>query len=94
MVHWRGIIDVAMHLQSVTAVNQASLLIGREGVTRLDRPEESNPIGLDDWKKAKDLLPIEAREVARDSASHLAQTFLTHPALPFTPLVRTPEGAQ
>ena len=86
MVHWRSIIEVAMHLQSVTAVNQAGLLIGREHVTRLDRPDGSNPIDLDDWKKAKDLLPVEAREVARDSASRLVQTFLTHPALPFTPL--------
>ena len=43
MVHWRGIIAVAMHLQSVTAVNQAGLLIGRDRVTRLDRPTEANP---------------------------------------------------
>ena len=86
MVHWRSIIDVAMHLQSVTAVNQAGLLIGREHVTRLDRPNGTRPIDLDDWKKAKGLLPNQASEVARDSASHLAHTFLTHPALPFTPL--------
>ena len=86
MVHWRGIIDVAMHLQSVTAVNQAGLLIGRERVTRLDRPEGSLPIDLDDWEKAKDLLPIEAGEVARDNADRLVQTFLTHPAAPFTPI--------
>ena len=86
LVHWRSIIDVAMHLQSVTAVNQAGLLIGRERVIRLDRPEGSPPIDLDDWAKAKDLLPIEAEEVTRDKANHLAQTFLTHPAPPFTPL--------
>ena len=86
MVHWRSIIDVAMHLQSVTAMNQAGLLIGSEHVTRLDRPDVGEPIDLDDWKKAKDILPVEAREVARDCASHLAQTFLTHPAQPFTPL--------
>ena len=86
MVHWRGIIDVAMHLQSVTAVNQAGLLIGRERLIRLDRPDGSEPIGLDDWTKAKDLLPIEAGEVARDNADRLVQTFLTHPAQPFTPL--------
>ena len=85
MVHWRRIIDVAMHLQSVTAVNQAVLLIGRERVIRLDRPEGSPPIDLDDWAKAKGLLPIEAGEVARDNADHLVQTFLTRPAPPFTP---------
>ena len=85
MVHWWGIIHVAMHLQSVTAVNQAGLLIGRERLTRLDRPEGSPPIDLDDWAKAKDILPIEAGEVARDNADHLVQTFLTRPAPPFAP---------
>ena len=85
MVHWRSIIDVAMHLQSATAVNQAGLLIGRERVIRLDRPEGSPPINLDDWAKAKSLLPIEAGEVARDNTDHLVQTFLTRPAPPFTP---------
>ena len=86
LVHWRGIIDVAMHLQSVTALNQAGLLIGRKRVTRLDRPHGGDPIDLDDWEKAKDHLPFEAAEVARIYADHLAQTFLTRPAPPFTPL--------
>ena len=86
MVHWRGIIDVAMHLQSVTAVNQAGLLIGRDRVTRLDRPDGSEPIDLDDWTKAKDLLPREAAAVVRDNACRLKETFLTEPAAPFMPL--------
>ena len=86
MVHWKNIIDVAMHFQSVTAVNQAGLLIGRDRVTRLDRPDGSRPIDLDDWKAAKELLPGEAREVVRSNASHLVETFLTEPASPFTPL--------
>ena len=86
MVHWRGIIAVGMHLQSVTAVNQAGLLIGRDRVTRLDRPEGGEPIDLDDWTKAKDLLPGEAGEVVSNNASHLVETFLTEPAAPFTPL--------
>ncbi len=92
IIHWRSIIEVAMHLQSVTAVNQAGLLIGREHVTRLDRLDGSEPIDLDDWNRAKDILPVEAQQVARDSASHLAQAFLTHPAPPFTPLARLSEG--
>ena len=46
MVHWRSIIEVAMYLQSVTAVNQVGLLIGRDRVTRLDRPDGSKPIDL------------------------------------------------
>ena len=86
MVHWRGIIAVAMQLQSVTAVNQAGLLIGRDRVARLDRPDGREPIDLDDWTKAKSLLPGEAGEVVRDHAGHLVETFLTEPAAPFTPL--------
>lgn len=86
MVHWRGIIEVAMHLQSVTAVNQAGLLIGRDRVTRLDRPRGGEPIDLDDWTKAKSLLPGEAGEVVRNHPSHLGETFLSEPAAPFTPL--------
>ena len=86
MVHWRGIISVAMHLQSVTAVNQAGLLIGRDRVTRLDRPDGREPIDLDDWTKAKEILPSEAGEVVSNNASLMADTFLTEPAAPFTPL--------
>ena len=86
MVHWKNIIDVAMYFQSVTAVNQAGLLIGRNQVTRLDRPDGSEPIDLDDWETAKELLPGEAKEVARDNSRHLARTFLTEPVAPFTPL--------
>ena len=86
MVHWRGIIGVAMHLQSATAVNQAGLLIGRDRVTRLDRPDGREPIDLDDWTKAKDLLPGEAAEVVYDNACQLVETFLTEPTAPFAPL--------
>ena len=86
MVHWRGIIEVAMQLQSVTAVNQAGLLLGRDRITRLDRPDGGEPIALDDWTKAKGLLPVEAGAVFQDNARQLAETFLTRPAPPFTPL--------
>ncbi len=86
MVHWRTIIEVAMHFQSVTAVNQAGLLIGRDRVTRLDRPEASKPVDLDDWRKAREILPEEARQVASQNSECLLETFLVRPAPPFTPL--------
>ena len=85
-VQWRNIIEVAMHLQSVTAVNQAGLLIGRDSVTRLDRADGSEAIDLDDWTKAKELLPGEAEEVVRDNAQHLFEAFLARPTSSFTPL--------
>ena len=86
MAHWKNIIDVAMYLQSVTAVNQAGLLIGRDRITRLDRPDGSRPVDLDDWKSATELLPTEARRIARRNADHVMDTFLVEPASPFTPV--------
>ena len=83
---WREIIYVAMHYQSLTAVNQAGLLIGRDKVTRLDRPEGAEPIDLDDWDKARRLLPEEALAVAEQYADRIAETFFTHTSAPFTAL--------
>lgn len=86
MVHWKGIIEVAMYFQSVTAVNQAGLLIGRDRVTRLDRPNGSKPIDMDDWQGAREFLPGEAEEVVRDNANHVVDTFLNGTTTAFTPL--------
>ena len=83
---WREIINVAMHYQSLTAVNQAGLLIGRDRVTRLDRPEGAERIELDDWEKARLLLPEEAHAVAEQHAGRISETFFTRTAAPFTAL--------
>ena len=83
---WREIIYVAMHYQSLTAVNQAGLLIGRDKVIRLDRSDGAKRIDLDDWAKARELLPEEAATVARRYAAQIAETFLTQTAAPFTAL--------
>ena len=85
-VQWREIIYVAMHYQSLTAVNQAGLLIGRDKVTRLDRPEGAEPIDLDDWDKARRLLPEEALAVAEQYADRIAEAFFTHASASFTAL--------
>lgn len=81
--HWRDIFRVAMHYQSLTAINQVGLLIGRDKVIRLDRPEATSPIDLDDWAQAKDTLPGEARAIAESSRDRIAETFLTHRTTPF-----------
>ena len=83
---WREIIYVAMHYQSLTAVNQAGLLIGRDKVTRLDRSKGAEPIDLDDWDKARRLLPEEALAVAEQYADQISETFFTHTSAPFTAL--------
>ena len=83
---WRDIIHVAMHYQSLTAVNQAGLLLGRDRVNRLDRPDGAESIELDDWERAKELLPDEAREVAGKWADRIAETFFHGMATRFTAL--------
>ena len=76
----------AMHYQSLTAVNQAGLLIGRDKVTRLDRPEGAERVELDDWEKARRLLPEEACAVVEQHADRLSETFFTRTSAPFTAL--------
>ncbi len=83
---WREIIYVAMHYQSLTAVNQAGLLIGRDKVTRLDRPQGTEPIDLDDWAKATRLLPQEALAVAEQHSEGLKEVFFAATATPFEAL--------
>lgn len=83
---WRGIMDVAMHYQSLTAVNQTGLLIGRDKVTRLNRPEGSIPIDMDDWQTAVKVLPAEAAETAQRHAQPIKETFLTDQATRLVPM--------
>ena len=83
---WREIIYVAMHYQSLTAVNQAGLLIGRDKVMRLDRPEGAERVDLDDWEKARRLLPEQAFVVAEQYADRISGAFFTHKSAPFTAL--------
>ena len=83
---WREIIYVAMYYQSLTAVNQAGLLIGRDKVTRLDRLEGAERVDLDDWEKARRLLPEEACAVAEQYADRISEAFFTHTSAPFMAL--------
>ena len=41
-----------MRAQSLNALGQAFLLVGKDQVIRLDAPESGNPIELDDYKRA------------------------------------------
>jgi hypothetical protein len=60
MWHWRDIISGAMHLQSLSALGQAGLLIGADHLLRVDVPSDVPPIELDDWRSANDVLPLAA----------------------------------
>ena len=77
---WTNIIFAAMHFQSMNALGQAGLLIGRDRITRLDPPSGKN-IELDDWKKAKAILPGEAASAVAQYGGQIASAFLTSKAV-------------
>ena len=73
---WSNIIFAAMHLQSMNAVGQAGLLIGRDRIIRVD-PVTGENIGLDDWERAVAVLPAAAKEAMAQYGDQIASTFLT-----------------
>ena len=80
---WSNLIFAAMHFQSMNALGQAGLLIGRDKILRLD-PYSVNAIDLDDWSKAAAILPAAARDKTAKHGDQIAYTFLTSkaPAIP------------
>ena len=73
---WSTIIFAAMHLQSMNALGQAGLLIGRDQIIRLD-PSSGERIALDDWRKAREVLPREATNAMVQYGAKIASTFFT-----------------
>jgi hypothetical protein len=90
-VSWRHAIFAAMRAQSLNALGQAGLLVGKENLVRIDAPETPDPIGMDDHKRAKAELPAMARSLAEAAGHHIEQVFLQDLALPYEPFphVRT-----
>ena len=85
MIQWRGVIAAAMRAQSLNALGQAGLLIGRDRLTRLDAPESPNPIALDDWSRAREELPLMARSLVEGAGREIAKDFLSDVADPYVP---------
>ena len=77
---WSSIIFGAMHFQSMNAVGQAGLLIGRDRIIRVD-PPMGGEIDLDDWKIATATLPEEAKNAMAQYGEQIASTFLTTKAV-------------
>ena len=76
--HWRKIIKGALHLQSMNAIGQAGLLIGRDRILRIDVSEnvaEKN-LELDDWKNCKTILPEEAEKASLEHRETIKKNFL------------------
>jgi uncharacterized protein len=82
---WADLIFAAMRLQSLSAINQARLLIGPPSVVRIDAPPNAAPIALDDWRRSVDeLIPAAAQSVKQDG-NRIAEMFLKEPAAIFKP---------
>ena len=89
---WADSIFAAMRLQSMAATNQARLLLGPPAVTRLLPGSFTKPIDLDDWRRARDLLPGEAKKALTQSGDAIAAKFLKHHADPYVPVPADPSA--
>lgn len=77
LFHWQTIIECAMHLQSQSATGQAGLLIGRDRLLRLTSAPTLSPIPLDDFERARDELPTQAKRLVEENAERLELFFDT-----------------
>ena len=82
---WRNVITAAMRAQSLNALGQAYLLVGKENVVRLDAPESPTPIAMDNYRRAVAELPPVARTLVEASGHHVASLFLESEAELYEP---------
>lgn len=84
-LHWAVMraFTAASRAQSLNALGQAYLLLGKQNIVRLDPPETAKPIALDDVKRSLLELPPLARSLAEASGHHVASMFLADTADPF-----------
>lgn len=87
LLQWRDIYFGAMRAQSLNALGQAYLLVGKDNIIRVDAPESASPIDLDDHKRASVELPPMARALVEASGHRIAQMFLASPAAQFEPML-------
>ncbi|ODS03270.1 patatin [Methyloceanibacter marginalis] len=85
LVQWRSAITAAMRAQSLNALGQAYLILGKDHVMRLDAPESPSPIRLDDYRRARDELPNMARSLVEGAGREIERAFLETTAEAFVP---------
>lgn len=82
--HWvTRAFAAASRAQSLNALGQAYLLVGKNNVVRVDPPETATPIALDDVSRSLEELPPLARTMAEASGHRVEELFLSRAALPF-----------
>ena len=84
---WYDIFSAATHYQSLSALGQAGLLIGRNRVSRVDAPVNGQPIALDDCNRARTELPVAATHALNELGESIASDFLTSSTAPYRPLL-------
>lgn len=84
ILHWWNVYWAAMRAQSLNALGQAFLLVGKDQVIRLDAPQSRNAIDLDDYLRARDELPLMARSLVEAGGRDIAQIFLQEKADAYT----------
>lgn len=78
LLSWRTVINGALAFQSQNALGQAKLLIGAERVMRVVPVPVSPPISLDDWTRAKQVLPKAAIASADLYGGAIKDAFLSN----------------
>jgi uncharacterized protein len=76
LLSWKKAINGATAFQSRNALGQTRLLIGAERVLRIIPEVVEPPIELDDWRRAKDVLPSAALSAFHHHAEAITSHFL------------------
>jgi patatin-like phospholipase/acyl hydrolase len=85
LLHWWNVIQASMRAQSLNALGQTYLLVGKDQVLRLDAPANPRPIALDDHRRAKEELPVMARALVEAAGREVQRAFFADLAEPYTP---------
>lgn len=72
---WREVIKASMFLSTDNALAQAMLLLGPEKVVRVEPSVEAETIELDDYDRALELLPNEAKKTINTMEQSIGQFF-------------------
>lgn len=83
---WYDLIFAAMRLQSLSATNQARLLLGPPAIRRIDPPSNAVPIKLDDFRRSRDELVPAAAKAIDEHGDRIAAGFLAGPVVAFVPV--------
>lgn len=95
LFQWRSAFSAAMRAQSLNALGQSYLLLGKPSVIRLDAPESPRRIAMDDHSRAAIELPALARTLIDASGERVRDVFLSRPSETYFPCaVRNTRGGQ